>query len=94
MGAFTQHLGDPFDLGGQPVHLGGHHRKAVAGITGPRRFDAGVDRQQVRRAVHLGNLLEGPVQILQQGGGQVGDRSDVLLDGRAAPFGRLACGTA
>ena len=32
---------------GQRPHLGGHHREAAAGVAGPRRLDAGVQRQQV-----------------------------------------------
>ena len=32
---------------GQRLHLGGHHRKAAAGLAGARRLDGGVQRQQI-----------------------------------------------
>ena len=34
-------------LMGEILHLGGDHRKSLAGLAGPRRFDRGIQRQEV-----------------------------------------------
>ncbi len=34
-------------LGGQGLHLGGHHREAAPGLPGPGRLDRGVQGEQV-----------------------------------------------
>ena len=40
-------LGGLGGLGGEVLHLGGHHREALAGLAGAGRLDGGVEGQQV-----------------------------------------------
>src|SRR5580704_8724156 len=55
----------------QAAHLGGHHRKAAAGISGACRLDRGVERQQVGLP---GDLVDHP--------DDVGDLARGILDPR------------
>ena len=66
-------------LVGQRLHLGGDHRKAAAGFAGARRFDGGVQRQQVGlrgdrvdQFDHLADLLGAGRQHLHGGVGALG----------------------
>jgi hypothetical protein len=44
-------------LTGQGLDLSGDHRKTLAGFTGARRLDGGVERQQVGLVGDLGNRI-------------------------------------
>ena len=63
-------------LGRKRLHFGSDHRKAAAGLAGPRRLDRGVERQQIGltgngadKADHLVDLLR---RIRQHADGLVG----------------------
>ena len=48
-------LGRARGLVGERLHLGGHHREALAGLAGARRLDGGIERQQIGLRGDLGN---------------------------------------
>ena len=86
---------NPLDLGldllgrlggllGQLLYLVGHHGETLAGVTGPRSLDGGVQGQQVGllgyfryHFGHLADLIGGFSQFIDLGGSTCG-----LSDGR------------
>ena len=95
-------LGRLRGLAGKLLHLRGHDSKALAGITGPRSFDGGIQGQQVGLrgntaddAKDLPDLLGCSGQHLNTARGFIDSGSDLqdgvvdLTDSHAAACGRL-----
>ena len=51
-------VGRLLGLVGEVLDLGGNHREAAAGLAGTRRFDGGVERQQVDLAGDVADQLD------------------------------------